>query len=346
MTRKELNELYKQITENMKLPWQKDEQDLTFLAANQKLGTKNIVGHIFDEVGQMPSSIIMKPTQLKYEVKSYPDGSKYVIVKEIHHHLTYRINSYEDLWILNQIHDVVKYAGWHITVTIPNLIDAQADRRFDIDQPHGLKLVLEFLKQMTHFKFKIFHPHNSELVELVLDNRVEVIDNTEFIRNVLLDIEGKGAPEWLLKLGGNKNLILMSADAGGFKPLMKLSDRLEWKGETFSASKSRKYENGHSKLTQIVDRADFGGKDILIVDDLSIGGGTFKGLAKTLRERNCGKLYLAVSHMTIQDLGADPLTNYFDGIYTTNSKFEFYGVNMEGERVLPENLKVYSLFTV
>lgn len=263
--------------------------------------------------------------KFEYEIKSYPDNTKYVIVKKITNNLTFRLNTYEDLWILNQIHDVVKKANWKVTVTISNLIDAQADRRFDIAQPFGLKLVLEFLKGMGNFDYKIFHPHNPEVVEAILGDRVEIIDNSEFIDLVLAkglmgEYTSETETQWDKIL--ESNLILMSSDAGGFKPLMKLCDKLGWQGETYSASKSRKYENGKSVLTQIVDRQDFNGKDILIIDDICVYGGTFKGLSKILKERNCGKLYLAVSHMTVLELGEDSVGNYFDSVFTTNSKFE------------------------
>ena len=103
---------------------------------------------------------------------------------------------------------------------------------------------------------------------------------------------------------------------------MKLCDKLEWAGETSSASKSRKYVNGKSELTQVLDRDDFKGKDILIIDDICVYGGTFKGLSKMLKKRNCGRLFLAVSHMTVLELGEDSVVNYFDSVFTTNSKFE------------------------
>lgn len=262
---------------------------------------------------------------MEYTVKSYPDGSKYVEVGEWTENLTFRINSYEDLWILNQIHDVLKRRGVYTTLTIPNLLDAQADRRFAENQPHGLKLVCEFLNNMTYFKqINIFHPHNAEVVEAMID-RVHIIDNHDFIYEVLASIKNDHYDNDANAM--ESGLILMSSDAGGFKPLMKLADKLEWQGETYSASKSRKYENGHSKLIQLIDREDFKGKDILIVDDICVYGGTFKGLSKMLKERNCGKLFLAVSHMTIQELGTDPVSDYFDKVYTTNSKFDEYYVD-------------------
>ena len=260
-----------------------------------------------------------------YKKQYYPDNSFYVEVGNFNKTFIFRINSYEDLWELNQLHDVYKYNNKNAIVIIPNLFTSQEDRRFDIAQPFGLKLVLEFLKGMGNFDYKIFHPHNPEVVEAILGDRVEIIDNSEFIDLVLAkglmgEYTSETETQWDKIL--ESNLILMSSDAGGFKPLMKLCDKLGWQGETYSASKSRKYENGKSVLTQIVDRQDFNGKDILIIDDICVYGGTFKGLSKILKERNCGKLYLAVSHMTVLELGKDSVGNYFDRVFTTNSKFE------------------------
>ena len=275
------------------------------------------------------------------KINKYPDGTSYVECTEISKNTgTFRINSYQDLWHLNQFVD----AYYNInkiepTITIPCLIDAQADRRFDLNQSSGLKLVCEFLNGMNA-NFKIFHPHNPEIVEALIDN-VEIIDNSEFILDVLTSIENN------INTNFANNGILMSSDAGGFKPLMKLCDKINWQGETFSASKARLTGHSEPRMIQRVDREDFGGKDILIIDDISIYGGTFKGLSKLLRERNCGKLYLAVSHMTVQNLGEDPVTNYFDKVFTTNSKFDEYYVDQYmdfEEKYVPENLEIIKIF--
>ena len=268
---------------------------------------------------RFPWNHLETENKMEYVVKTYPDGSKYVDIVKFSYTLVFRLNSYEDLWILNQIHDIVKHQGRIVNVIIPNLLDAQADRRFNDNQPHGLKLVCSFLNEMKNFFFKIYHPHNPEVVEALLD-RVEIIDNHDFIYEVLSEL--KHSYYDFNAYNMEDNLILMSSDAGGFKPLMKLCDKLEWVGETSSASKSRKYVNGKSELTQVLDRDDFKGKDILIIDDICVYGGTFKGLAKMLDERNCGKLFLAVSHMTVLELGKDSVGNYFDRVFTTNSKFE------------------------
>jgi ribose-phosphate pyrophosphokinase len=278
------------------------------------------------------------------EIKKYPDGSSYVKVtsEECDKDIVFKINTYEDLWHLNQYVDA--YYSQHKqkpTILIPNLIDAQADRRFNSNESSGLKLVCDFLNRMS-VKFKVFHPHNPEVVESLITN-VEIIDNTHFISEVLMKISNTTSNIVVANGRLKENLILMSSDAGGFKPLMKLCDKINWQGEIYSATKSRKYEDGESKLMQIIDKEDFGGKDIIIIDDICVYGGTFKGLSKLLKERNCGKLYLATSHMTVQNLGEDPITNYFDKVFATNSKYETYRAENNGTYT-PENLEIVKIF--
>ena len=273
------------------------------------------------------------------KITKYPAGSSYVTndIEDVNKVHTFKVNSYEDLWHLNQFVDSYnnEYKKAPVIV-IPNLIDAQADRRFSFTQSSGLKLVCKFLNNMKA-NFKIFHPHNPEVVEALIDN-VEIIDNSKFINRILNLLPYDTQQEL------DKNLILMSSDAGGFKPLMKLCDKINWQGETFSDSKARLIVHSEPRMAQIVDRDDFKGKDILIIDDISVYGGTFKGLAKMLRERNCGKLYLAVSHMTIKNLGEDSVTNYFDKVFTTNSKFNEYYWQDENGYMAAENLEIIKLF--
>ena len=251
---------------------------------------------------------------------SYPDGTSYVEVKSFKYELEYRINSYEDLWTLAQIKDVYDYNKQPLHVIIPNLIDAQADRRFVPNQSSNLMLVLNFLKSLDFAEITFFHPHNPEVVEAILPE-AHILDNNYFIKKVLENI-----PRHKEGLDGEiEDLILMSSDAGGFKPLMKLCDKIGWKGETESAAKSRKYEEDKSVLTQLINRQDFGGKDVLIIDDICVYGGTFVGLGKLLRERNVGKLYLAISHLTVSNPNPE-LVDLYDTIFTTNSKGIGYNV--------------------
>lgn len=267
------------------------------------------------------------------KIEKYPDGTSYAIVDGNETDFTYRINTYEDLWHLHQIVDALNNMGITPNVFIPNLLDAQADRRFANNQSSGLKLVCGHLNQMDA-NFTVFHPHNPEVVEAFMPG-VKIIDNSGFIEQVL----------YSLHLSKVDNPILMSSDAGGFKPLMKLCDKIGWKGETFSASKSRSWDEvDGTKFVQQINRDDFGGKDILIIDDLCVFGGTFIGLSNLLKDKNYGKLYLAVSHMTIERFRDNTLFKLYDKVFTTNSKFDSYYVTIKDNAIRPSNLEVINIF--
>lgn len=74
------------------------------------------------------------------KIVKYPDETSYAVVHPVQE-FTFRINSYEDLWHLNQTVNALNNQGIRPTITIPNLIDAQADRRFNSNESSGLKLV-------------------------------------------------------------------------------------------------------------------------------------------------------------------------------------------------------------
>ena len=55
--------------------------------------------------------------------------------------------------------------------------------------------------------------------------------------------------------------------------------------------------------------------------------------------------------MTVQNLGEDPVTNYFDKVFTTNSKYDWYWNNTNESIDLfadrskqPSNLEIIKLF--
>lgn len=266
------------------------------------------------------------------KIIKYPDGGAYVVNDLNEEKLTYRINTYEDLFLLKSIKD----SNPHLKeLTIPCMFQQQHDRRFNINESFELKLVCEFINSLNFEKVKVFHPHSD--VTLALLNNSEEITNVQFIRQALqslIDNESLDDPE--------QDLILMSSDAGGFKPLMKLCKYLFWEGETFSASKARDKGN----LTQVIDQSkDFGGKSVLLIDDICVYGGTFVGLAKMLRQPkfNVGKLYLAVSHITVSNPNPE-LFSLFDKVFTTNSKGLEYITGLPPFQHPPENLEIINLF--
>lgn len=261
-----------------------------------------------------------------WTVNKYPDGSKYVEVSSFEEAFTYRIESYEDLWLLRQLRDIYAYNNLNATVYIPWFFEGQADRRFASNMPDSLKLVCKFINDMQWKAVYVLHPHNSSVLESLINN-VVIISNSGFIKQVLA-----------LNSSNKDNTILMSTDAGGFKPLMQLASELRWEGETYSASKARVLNSlGLPEIVQQVDREDFNGKDILLVDDICVKGGTFIGLAEKLKTRNVGKLFLAVTHMTVAN-PSPKLFEVFDRVFTTNSTSY-----PEKSNITPDSLRIFSI---
>ena len=181
-------------------------------------------------------------------------------------------------------------------------------------EPLSVALYAEILNEREYDSVTIYDPH-SDVVTALLDN-VKVASNREFVRKAILEItavDGNNINMW-----GKDNLVLVSPDAGANKKIISLAQSLDIQN-IVKCDKTRDVKTG--KLTGFrVYEEDLLGMDCLIVDDICDGGGTFIGLARELKKKNAGKLYLAVSH-GIFSKGFDELDEVFDAIFTTDSRF-------------------------
>ena len=245
-----------------------------------------------------------------YTRNRYPDGTVYAEITDFREPvITERINTYEDLFFIKSLKDICDFNQiQNVVLKIPCMFQQQHDRRFETNQSFELKLVCDFINSCNFTRVYVFHPHSdSTLMGL---NNSSVIDNSVFIVNVLKDI--------------SSTPIFLSTDAGSFKWINKLADILHYEGSVYAASKSRDLVT--HKLTQTIDKEDFEGADILVLDDLCVYGGTFVGLAKLLKTKNVGKLYLAVSHITVPNPNKE-LETLYERIYCTNSKYDNYDLS-------------------
>jgi ribose-phosphate pyrophosphokinase len=115
----------------------------------------------------------------------------------------------------------------------------------------------------------------------------------------------------------NKDFYLISPDAGSNKKIFDLAKSIGFTGEIIRCDKLRDIPTGNITET-IVYKDDLNGKDCIILDDICDGGRTFIELAKVLKQKNGGKIYLVVTH-GIFSAGFDQLIQQIDGIFTTNS---------------------------
>ena len=255
---------------------------------------------------------------MTYKRNRYPDGAVYAEITDFNHPvITERINNYEDLFFIKSLKDICDYNGVKdVQLRIPCIFQQQHDRRFEHNQSFELRLVCDFINSCDFASVTVFHPH-SDATQMGLNN-CNVQDNSSFIGLVIKDI--------------GTTPTLFSTDAGSFKWINKLADKLKYKGPVYAASKSRDLVT--HKLTQTVEKLDFEGQDILVLDDLCVYGGTFVGLAKLLKTKNVGKLYLAVSHMTVLNPNKE-LEGLYEKVYCTNSKYDEYNLS---------NIKVFNFF--
>ncbi len=235
----------------------------------------------------------------------YPDGQITVFLdkEDTLIKLTHRINSYEDLFTLKALSEVLKHNNETLPeLTIPCLFGQRSDRRFQEHQSFDLKIICDFINDCNFPIVNLFDPHSD--VSLALINNSRKISSFEYVKEVIKNIN-------------STNLGLVSPDAGAYKKVYKYAEDL--KLPLVAANKFRDLD-GNITLSIL---GDIKGKDCFIVDDLCSRGGTFIKLTEELKKQGASKVYLYVSHFeggcneykqTIQNL-----KQTIDGIYTTDS---------------------------
>ncbi|BDS14586.1 ribose-phosphate diphosphokinase [Aureispira anguillae] len=214
--------------------------------------------------------------------------------------VTHRINSFNDMGLLLIAVDALKRSGVHnINLVIPYFPAARQDRVMVAGEALSVKVYADLINAMQLQQVTIFDPH-SEVSIALLDN-CNPVNNHKFIQKVVAQL-------------GNVKLI--SPDGGALKKIYKVAAYLDGM-EVVECSKSRDVKTGKLSGFKVYSN-DLEGADCLIVDDICDAGGTFMGLAAELKNKNAGKLYLAVSH-GIFSKGLESLSKYFDLIFTTDS---------------------------
>lgn len=213
-----------------------------------------------------------------------------------------RANNSEDFIRIVMCHDALKRMGYEkINLFMPYVPYARQDKVMVNGEAFSLKVFSHLINSCGFNKINTFDVH-SDVGSALLDD-CENISNHTFISECLNEIE--------------VNPLLVSVDSGAYKKVFKLADYLGYKEEIILCNKARDLNSGKI-LSYTVDKNDLGGRDLLLVDDICDGGGTFLLMADELKKRNCGKLYLAVSH-GIFSKGIEIISSKFDKIFTTQS---------------------------
>ena len=279
----------------MRFPWDKEINDKAIKVLDLRQG--------FGEFEQ-------------YKLSKFPDNSiKFILKEDIENRFTSvptivvrtRLLSNDDIIVLALVKDVIdnKYVNVKTILKIDYMMYQQDDRRFKTEESFGLKIISNFINSMKWDKVEIFHPH-SDKVEFI-DNCI-ITSNQSFIEDCIRDIDSYEEyfgikPYWVIP------------DSGAFKTQFKQIENIEYPN-FITCMKSRNHET--AEIETVVNTGNLLGRDCFIVDDICLGGRTFIQIAQKLKEKNCGKLYLIVSHGVFNQ-GIEHLLEYFEGIYTTDS---------------------------
>ncbi len=221
--------------------------------------------------------------------------------------ITTRIRNFNDMGLLLIAADAVKRMGIQkLNLTLPYFPAARQDRVMVPGESLSVKVYADVINAINFEKITILDPHSQ--VTPALLNNVNVIPNHAFAK---------------VCLKGETDYFLVAPDGGALKKVYALSQFLGGK-TVVECSKKRDVKTGKLSGFKVYEN-DLKGKTCVLVDDICDGGGTFLGLAKELKNKNCGRLILIVTH-GIFSRGFENLEKTFDKIYSTDS---FKGIGYE-----------------
>lgn len=249
-----------------------------------------------------------------YEVISFPDGEKHLKINKLDRKDTVeiicRITNSDDLFLLMQLSDILNRQCVCVEkITIPYLMTMRCDRLFSFEQPFSLKIVADVINSFNAKKVVIIEPHSSACLDLIKNSEARYTSKGLLEYPTTVCFPDKGA---FTRYASN---MLMRP----YIVCSKVRDVKTGKITSFSIDKVCEYKEGN---------------EIIVVDDLCDGGGTFVGIAVKLRELKPSKLILAVTH-AVQKEGIERVSGFYDKVIITNSYKDWDN--------LPNNVEIVSL---
>ena len=275
-----------------------------------------------------PSSFL----EINYKISSFPDGQKTIDILQDPSSriggkklsgmfnpkyvsgvtISSRMNSMEDVGLIVCANQALRELGAKkVSLYVPYFLGARSDRKFVEGGINFLKTVIcPIINSQKFDAVNVMDPH-SDVLEACLNN-FHKVTNVKLVDFALNDYMSTYPV-------GKDKVVLVSPDAGALKKVFHVAEELHFKNEIVIASKHRDLVSGKITRTDVPLNETHKGKDFFILDDICDGGRTFIEIAKVLhKEQPESKVYLVVTH-GIFSAGFRELSQYFDGIYCTNS---------------------------
>lgn len=258
-------------------------------------------------------------SDIKYKISNFPDGQQTVdlvrgtvnVIEDIR--IETRLNSFSDLEILicatKALRNITRKP---ISLYVPYFLGSRSDRKFVEGGVNYLKEVIcPIINSLSFESVTVIDPH-SDVLEACLNNFIK-IPNFDLVKYALTQIDNKD--------GAQHRVCLVSPDAGAYKKIFDVAQKFNITNIA-TGTKVRDLKTGqilHTEVPNLPISLNEEELKYVIVDDICDGGRTFVELAKVIkRQRPYADIYLVITH-GIFSAGFSELSEWFDGIYTTNS---------------------------
>ncbi len=260
-------------------------------------------------------------SEIKYEVHNFPDGQQSITILNPHHHwilkqkvdyikIHSRLNSFADLELIICAKKALDHLGVsQVVLHVPYFLGARSDRKFQEGSIHYLRdVICPIVNSLKFSAVVVLDPH-SDVLEACLDNMVKV-NNHLIVKHALAKIDNKN--------DARERICLVSPDAGAYKKIFDVAKEFSI-DKVITATKVRDLKTGKILHTEVPTPDMHNDIKYIIIDDICDGGRTFTEIAKAIKTlRPTAKIYLVVTH-GIFSAGEEPLKEYFERVYTTNS---------------------------
>lgn len=254
-----------------------------------------------------------------FKVITFPDGEVHLEllnpIKDGMVDVRCRITSANDLFILMQLSDILKRQAVSVNeLKILYLMGMRCDRVFEINRPFTLKVVADVINSMNAKDVSIYEPHSDNSIRLIRNSSTRML-----------------VKEMVRALRFSPTLCrYVSPDYGAY---WRYRDDVD-----FAVKCSKVRETATGKLLDFEVRPENTVRNcnLVVLDDLCDGGGTFVGLAPKLRELNPKSLSLVVAHAVQLD-GIKRVAEAYDNVYISNTYKEWK------KEEIPSNVKVLNV---
>lgn len=243
--------------------------------------------------------------------------ASFIYVDDIYIELNFKSNA--DLIDLALLVDAIRrWTGAGIHLSMPYFPYARQDRVCNLGESLSVKVIADMINAMNFEHVHVIDPH-SEVLGAILNN----MTTTPMVHYVQI------AKRIIYRDMQNNNFALVSPDAGANKKVMGYAKYLDGI-DVIRSDKTRDTKTGNITGT-VVFSGHLGNTNLLVVDDILDGGGTFIPLAAELRKITDGTISLLVSH-GIFTKGVDIFKGVFDNLFVVN--------NMCGESDIIQDIKL------